>query len=267
MTAMKLLSFIVLLCCCSSWVPLVDASKGGKKGSSKRGGKGGKKGGMHGGKKGGKKKHFDCENNSGSRDVSLRQRRSLKGSHHHKGDSSDEECDEPFGAPFFIAYGGPTQVFDESDALAIAFLQDAIRDVYNEEIGPYSGLTLGNVKLQSQTLVESESSSADKSDDGDENRVLAQGMTFSLLNSYSASGRCKNCGGKAKLVSNDAVKRRLAAVDSSGIDPVAQFNEKLVQVLTDESRFRTFRKVKEASISNDQPTQPNASLPVDDDKM
>jgi hypothetical protein len=80
--------------------------------------------------------------------------------------------------------------------------------------------------LQGQTLVEqSESSSSDKttktskgdtSNDGIErNRALASlGKEYSLLlNSYTASGRCRNCRGSAKLISNDAAKRRRYLAD------------------------------------------------------
>ncbi|KAI2497509.1 hypothetical protein MHU86_17011 [Fragilaria crotonensis] len=276
---MKIIPFLFL---CYCLLAAVDASKGGKKGGGKKGGGkkgGGKKGGGKGGGKKGGKKSYGCDDHSGSHDV-LRRRRLNKG---ETNEDPADECLSSFEADFAISYAGPTAVFDESNEDAIAFLQDTIRDVYNEEIKPETGLELDDVQLESQKLACSASSSSGKSssedhssgdDDDDDYNYRRLQIRYSLLNTYSTTGRCRNCFRRTSILRNDAARRRFLfsrdrRLQSASADAISRFNDKLAQLLS-ESEFSTFSKVTMASISDEPPVttddtaSDDTSAPTDD---
>jgi hypothetical protein len=172
---------------------------------------------------------------------------------------------ETFVSTFYITYAGPEDKFDATNGDAIQFLQNSIRDTYNAEIGCDSDLILDDVQLGQQTLTVVET--------GGGNRKLGSiGLAYSLINKYTATGRCKNCGGQARLVTNDAVKRKLQShirrhrqvqQTTTGSDnPLTQFNANLVTALTDQTDFESFRTIQGASLTDDQPANwENAAEP------
>ena len=163
---------------------------------------------------------------------------------------------ETFVSTFYITYVGPEVKFDATNDDAIQFLQNSIRDTYNGEIGCDSDLILDDVQLGQQTLTVVETG-------GGRNRELGSiGLAYSLINKYTATGRCKNCGGQARLVTNDAVKRKLQShirrhrrqvKTTTSDDSLTRFATNLVTALTDQTDFESFQTIQGASLTDDQP--------------
>lgn len=170
----------------------------------------------------------------------------------HKGHKRDKERNddtETFESTFYIAYTGPEEKFDVNDVDAVAFLQNSIRDTYNSDIGcdTTTNLVLNSVILNDQSLTITR---------GNNRELATYGLRYSLLNSYIATGRCKNCGGSATLLKNDAARRALEKhfrrrdLQASAI---ASFNDNLVTTLTSQQDFKAFQVITGASITSDQP--------------
>ena len=105
-----------------------------------------------------------------------------------------------FNSSFYVAYGGPTGVFEGNDVTTV---QTVMRDTYNEAVGCSSGLILDSVVIAKQTFVPPDLTTR---------RNLAT-RSYTLLNYYTVSGTCRSCATGTKLF-NDAVRRRfLAQVD------------------------------------------------------
>jgi len=186
-------------------------------------------------------------------------RRRLK-NHQTNGGSNSAATPAPapslldFESGFYIAYVGPESKFNTSNLGAITYLQNAVRETYNGQIGCDAGLEATVVELTNQTM-------STIIDSG--NRRLATnkyGFTFSLLNFYKVTGKCRTCSSNPLLV-NDAGRRKLAAgvlrrLQTSG-GGVAGFNSEIVVSLVQRAEFAD---ITNASISSGKP--PN----VEDDE-
>lgn len=163
-----------------------------------------------------------------------------------KKDKGDDT--EAFTTTFHIAYTGPERKFNKNNVGAIAFLQNSIRDTYNSEIVcDTMDLVLDSVNLneQSFTVIKNR------------NRELATtGLRYSLINTYSATGRCKACRGTAKLLKNDAARRKLESHFRYRYlqeDAIASFNDNLLTTLTNQQDYAAFQVITGVSITNEIP--------------
>lgn len=179
-----------------------------------------KKGGKKGGKKGCGKKKSKAEGGVGGGNEG-----------------------ETFDSGFYIAYVGPEEKFNVMNSGAIDFLQNSVQNTYNAEIGCDADIFVGSVELKNQTLLS-------VVDSGERRRLQRQfGLTFSLLNFYSATGRCgRTCPQGNRIVSNDAGRRHLLrSLESNGVE---NFN---LQIVTALNQREEFSEINEASITNDLP--------------
>jgi hypothetical protein len=78
--------------------------------------------------------------------------------------SNNDADDGTFVAKFVIAYKGPKTLFDESNLAAMTFLQNSIREIYNEEIGSQRDMELDQVTFKRQRFVEDNASDNSNSD-------------------------------------------------------------------------------------------------------
>lgn len=101
-----------------------------------------------------------------------------------------------FTSEFFVVMGGPTGVFQGEE---ITTVQDVMRNTYNGAGSCRNGLVLDAVIIADQELV------------GANARDRRLGASYTLVNKYSVSGRCRFCKNNVKLF-NDAIRRRLAGV-------------------------------------------------------
>lgn len=179
-----------------------------------------------------------------------RLRRSLKKEKSQKGDRSsgspdaDDDDLQEFESGFFISYTGLEERFDVANTDAVEFLQDSIRDVYNQEIGADTDVFVNEVILFNQTLATIQT--------GRRLQFGGFGLTFSVVSFYTVKGDCRSCGRTPRMV-NDAARRKLGRVlrkrslQESGVD---RFNSKIVDTLTTREEFQT---IETASLSNEEP--------------
>ena len=100
-----------------------------------------------------------------------------------------------FTSSFYVVYGGPSSIYQGD---AVSNVQVIVRDTYNDVVGCDADVFLDNVTIADQTLFVADSTR--------HNRHLAR--SFTLVNYYTVSGRCRACATGSKLF-NDAVRRRL----------------------------------------------------------
>lgn len=103
-----------------------------------------------------------------------------------------------FTSEFYVAYGGPTGAFVGTDVMTV---ENAVKMTYNDVVGCSQELVLDTVMIAEQLYY--------PPDGG--RRALAS-TSYTLVNRYSVSGRCRLCSSGTKLF-NDAVRRRLQVAE------------------------------------------------------
>jgi hypothetical protein len=180
-----------------------------------------------------------------------------------------EDLDQRFETSMFLLFTGPKKIFNESKSEAIQFLEASIKRAFNLEVSPNSDRFLDSVTLLEQTLVRDTSPPTKRGNNNNNKRHLQKiGRSLKLLNFYTVTGRCRSCRTNAKLLTNDAVKRRRllekplrtlsrrslqqssSTTTTSQDTPVKRFEDSLVRILTNQDRFRMFLSITDASISN-----------------
>ena len=91
--------------------------------------------------------------------------------------SSNNGDDDTFVANFVIAYKGPITLFDESNFEAMTFLENSIREIYNDELGPERGVELDSIAFKRQRKIKDNGSDSSniKDDNDDTSRFGSQG--------------------------------------------------------------------------------------------
>jgi len=144
----------------------------------------------------------------------------------------------PFTSTFYVAYGGPTGVFDLN---ATSTVQTVLRDTYNDVVACDQGILFDNVTISDQIFFPP----------GERRRL----RSFSLVNTYRVTGTCRSCSNGVKLF-NDAVRRLLQA-------QIQNFNMALLQNLV----AAGINEVTSVSVSNGIPVDNTTIAPSDPPTM